>query len=69
MSQQGPVLIVSNGAGSALADAVAQLKIFPLVESGWADAADAIARLQPAAILAGDVEANEASRRLRALRQ
>ena len=53
-------MIVSNGVGSPLADAVAQLKIFPLVESGWADAAEAIARLQPAAILAGDVEANEA---------
>ncbi|MCX7309588.1 MAG: GGDEF domain-containing protein [Afipia sp.] len=61
MSQQGPILIVSNGAGSPIADAVAALKIFPLVESDWAEAADAIARLQPAAILAGDTEANEAT--------
>lgn len=60
MSQQGPILIVSDGASSPFADAVAQLKIFPLVESGWTDAADAIARLQPAAILASDVDSNGA---------
>ena len=60
MSQQGPILIVSNGASSPFADAVADMKIFPLVESEWADAADAIARLQPAAVLAGDIAANEA---------
>lgn len=60
MSQQGPILIVSSGAASPLADAVAQLKIFPLVESGWADAADAIARLHPAAILVGEAESNGA---------
>lgn len=60
MSQQGPILIVSNGAGSPLAVAVAQLKIFPLVESTWIDAADAIDRLRPAAVLTGDVELNEA---------
>jgi uncharacterized protein YdbL (DUF1318 family) len=60
MSQQGPILIVSNGASSPFADAVADMKIFPLVESEWADAADAIARLQPAAVLVGDVAENEA---------
>lgn len=60
MSQQGPLLIVSNGTVSPLADAVAQLKIFPLVESNWSDASDAIARLHPAAVLVGDIESNEA---------
>ena len=60
MSQQGPILIVSNGANLPLAEAVAQLKLFPLVESEWADAADAIARLQPAAILVGEIEQNHA---------
>ena len=60
MSQQGPILIISNGASSPFADAIADMKIFPLVESVWADAADAIARLQPAAVLAGGIAANEA---------
>ncbi|MBN8980766.1 MAG: GGDEF domain-containing protein [Rhizobiales bacterium] len=58
MSQQGPILIVSNGNRSPFADAIAQLKIFPLVESVWADAGDAVARLHPAAILAGYLDAN-----------
>jgi hypothetical protein len=60
MSQQGPILIVSNEAGSPLASAVAELKIFPLIESGWVDASDAIERLQPAAVLIGDAETNDA---------
>lgn len=59
MSQQGPVLIVSGGANPALAEAIGQLKVFPVVETGWDDASDALARLQPAAIIAGDSELDE----------
>ncbi|MBI3702065.1 MAG: GGDEF domain-containing protein [Afipia sp.] len=60
MSQQGPILIVSSEPASPLADAVAQLKVFPLIETVWADVPDAIERLHPAAILVGDAETSDA---------
>lgn len=59
MSQQGPILTVSNQEDHALANAVAQVKTFPMVEVDWHDAAAAVARLKPAAVLAADVIANE----------
>lgn len=58
MSQQGPIVTVSNREGHALADAVAQVKTFPLVDVGWPDAMEALTRLRPAAVLASDVEGN-----------
>ncbi len=58
MSQQGPIVTVSNREGHALADAVAQVKTFPLVDVGWPDAMEALARLRPAAVLASDVGDN-----------
>ena len=61
MSQQGPIVTVSNREGHALGDAVAQVKTFPLVDVEWADAVDAIKRLKPAAVLASDSNSNEAA--------
>lgn len=66
MSQQGPIVTVSNREGHilegrALADAVAQVKTFPLVDVDWPDAMDAVARLRPAAVLAADLEGNAAA--------
>lgn len=58
MSQQGPIVTVSNREGHALADAVAQVKTFPLVDVGWPDAIEAVARMHPAAVLATDLEGN-----------
>ncbi|CAN5260714.1 hypothetical protein BH10PSE10_BH10PSE10_01700 [soil metagenome] len=58
MSQQGPIVAVSNRDGRALTGAVAQVKAFPLVEVLWPDAVDAVARLHPAAILVSDVKDN-----------
>lgn len=58
MSQQGPIVTVSNRESHALADAVAQVKTFPLVDVSWADAVGALMRLRPAAVLASDVESN-----------
>lgn len=59
MSQQGPIVTVSNREGHILADAVAQVKAFPLVDVGWPDAINAVARLRPAAVVAADFENNE----------
>lgn len=61
MSQQGPIVTVSNREGRTLAEAIAQVKTFPLVDVSWADAADAIARLRPAAVLAADLDGHEAA--------
>lgn len=58
MSQQGPIVTVSNREDPAFIDAVARVKTFPLVEVEWSDARDAVSRLHPAAVLAADVEAN-----------
>jgi len=59
MSQQGPIVIVSNREGHALSGAITQVKAFPLVDVGWSDAMDAVARLRPAAVIAADLDGHE----------
>lgn len=56
MSQQGPIVTVSNREGRTLANAISQVKTFPLVEVNWPDATDAVARMRPAAVLAADLD-------------
>ncbi|HEY0236026.1 MAG TPA: GGDEF domain-containing protein [Afipia sp.] len=56
MSQQGPVIVVSDDETAPFADAVGDAKLFPLIESNWLDAAQAIARVQPAAVIAADAQ-------------
>lgn len=52
MSEQGPIVVVTSREDDALAGAVARIAMFPLVDVGWSEAVDAMARLQPAAVLA-----------------
>ncbi|CCD90422.1 conserved hypothetical protein [Bradyrhizobium sp. ORS 375] len=52
MSQQGPLLIVSPSTRPSLTAALAAAQILPTTEARWADAAGALSRVQPAAILA-----------------
>src|SRR5947209_8774009 len=52
MSQQGPILLVSSGQPAFLAAALPDTKMFPVVETGWSEAARAVEQLQPAAVLA-----------------
>jgi GGDEF domain-containing protein len=59
MSQQGPILVVSSGKPLSFATALAETKLFPMVDAVWSDAAQAIARLQPAAVLADGSDAVE----------
>src|SRR5471030_1025529 len=55
MSQQGPIMVVSSGERSPFAAALSETKMFPVVETGWSEAARAVEQLQPAAVLvAGD---------------
>lgn len=61
MSQQGPILFVSDTERLPLAVALEDYKLFPLVDSNWADACDAVESLQPAAIIADQSAADEAA--------
>ncbi len=53
MSQQGPILVISDDARPTLIAALDEAKLFPVIEVGWADAARAPIAVQPAAVLAG----------------
>lgn len=59
MSQQGPVLVVSSAKRPSFAGVLDAAKLFPVVETGWADAARAVDQVQPAAVVAAssDVDA------------
>src|SRR3954462_3387340 len=59
MSQQGPILVVSTARRPSFAATLDIGKLFPVVETEWADAAWAVEQVQPAAILAatGDTDA------------
>jgi hypothetical protein len=52
MSQQGPIIIVSTARRPSFASALDDAKLFPVIETIWAEASRAVERLQPAAVLA-----------------
>jgi hypothetical protein len=51
MSQQGPILVVSSGEPSPAAATLSETGMFPVIETGWPEAAHAVEQLQPAAVL------------------
>ena len=51
MSQQGPLIVVSNAGRPSFASTLDDAKMFPMIDAGWADASRAIEQLQPAAVL------------------
>jgi hypothetical protein len=51
MSQQGPIIVVSTTERPSFATALDDAKMFPIIETGWADAARSVEQLQPAAVL------------------
>jgi len=51
MSQQGPILVVSTAERPSFASALDDAKLFPVVETEWAEAARAIEQVQPAAVI------------------
>jgi hypothetical protein len=61
MSQQGPILVVSTAERPSLASALDEARLFPVVETGWADALHAVEQVQPAAVLA-TISENDAPR-------
>jgi len=52
MSQQGPIVVVSNAPRPAFAITLDEAGMFPVVDASWADALRAIEKVQPAAIVA-----------------
>jgi GGDEF domain-containing protein len=60
MPQQGPILIASTTGRPAFARALDEARLFPVVETTWADAARAAAQVQPAAVIAAASTADEA---------
>ena len=60
MSQQGPILVVSTARRPSFAAALDVGKLFPVVETDWADAARAVEQVQPAAVLAATSDADAA---------
>ena len=59
MSQQGPILIVSRGGRPSFASALDETKLFPVVDTDWADAARAVEQLRPGAVLASTFGADK----------
>jgi hypothetical protein len=51
MSQQGPLIVVSTAGRPSFASTLADAKMFPMIDTGWADASRAIEQLHPAAVL------------------
>lgn len=60
MSQQGPILVVSTARRPSFAATLDLAKLFPVVETEWADAVRAVEQVQPAAVLAATSDTNEA---------
>jgi hypothetical protein len=52
MSQQGPIIVVSDTERLSFATALDNAQMFPIIGTTWADAPIAVGRLQPAAVLA-----------------
>ena len=55
MSQQGPILVVSTARRPSFAATLDLARLFPVVETEWADAVRAVEQVQPAAVLAATV--------------
>jgi hypothetical protein len=51
MSQQGPIIVVSTAGRPAFASALDDAKLFPVIDTAWADASRAVGQMQPAAVI------------------
>jgi hypothetical protein len=59
MSQQGPILIIANAGRPGFAAPLDEANVFPVLDASWADAAGAVAEMQPAAVIAAPAGASE----------
>lgn len=64
MSQAGPILFVSNAGRPSFVSTLSENRLFPLIDSDWANAGRAVEQIKPAAVLAlmpGTIEAQVAA--------
>jgi len=59
MALQGPFLVVADGPAPDVLEALRAAGAFPIIESGWAEAAAAVASVQPEAVVLADAGGNE----------
>lgn len=59
MSQQGPIIVVSNAERPSFASALDDAKLFPVIDTSWADAPRAVKQVGPAAVLVASPEGVE----------
>jgi len=59
MSQQGPILLVSTARRPSFADALDAARLFPVIDTDWADAGRAVEQVQPAAVLVTTSDVDE----------
>jgi hypothetical protein len=59
MSLPGPIIVVSNDRLPAFTAALDDAKMFPIIDATWADAARAVAELQPAAVFVAMADSAE----------
>ena len=59
MSQQGPILLVSTAGRPSFADALDVARLFPVIDTDWADAARTVEQVQPAAVVVSTSGADE----------
>src|SRR5438132_9723002 len=60
MSLQGPILVVSTARRPSFAATLDIGRLFPVVETEWADAVRAVEQVQPAAVLAATSDTDAA---------
>ncbi|KIZ45493.1 MULTISPECIES: hypothetical protein [Rhodopseudomonas] len=51
MTTQAPILVVTAGDPAALMMALSEAKLFPVIDSSWSDASNAVQRLRQAAVI------------------
>jgi hypothetical protein len=61
MSQQGPLIVVASEERQPFVASLSGLNIFPVVETNWTEASDAVERLHPAAVLVTTTEGADAA--------
>src|SRR5258708_40106430 len=59
MSQQGPIIVVSNAGRPSFASALDDAKMFPVIDTDFAHASRAVEQLAPAAVLVALPDADE----------
>jgi GGDEF domain-containing protein len=67
MAMLGPMVVVAEAAAPDLVDILGRAGAFPIVETRFADAAAAVAEIQPAALLIADTVTAPADQHLKAL--